>query len=381
MLNETRAAARMPRLLVVTAIVAFFLLVSDSASAAIFAADKRWPVAADGSGLTVIPVCIADDSDVTEKAGGIYALFLYDPNPTLAQVVSHVRAAVESSWESVSGVRFVDWRMCSALDAADLSGAIQVYINPDAANASSIGTDTRGATHGVNFKPWGSSTTANLCITYDAATLHMRYDFSCVEQYSIHEFGHALGFLHEWYNPATPASCTQTKQSVQPSDWGPPLAGYSATCLGGSASCITVNPYSYDDLSIMTYDTGCADVHGVRFGSPTLDHWDALGAWVAYPLAAPGDTLSPGYGLLPGGAIHSPDGQFSAHAPGRPREIWSSMTPEAPPAGRPARGALRPTMRSCRRTGISSFMGAGSRAGRRARARPGRASSCRTTAT
>jgi hypothetical protein len=293
--------------------IALSTLSSAPASAAIFAKSQLWPQ--DASGLTTLPVCVEDDSSATQKRGGIYAFFIYDPNPSLAEVVQHVRAAVNASWSSVSSVRFTDWRACSALSDDERGRAMHLYIHPDAANASMIGTDTRGASRGVNFKPWGSESTANICIRYNGWTTHMTYDFSCVEQYAIHEFGHALGFLHEWYNPSTPSACTQKKQSVQSGDWGPPLSGATASCLGGGATCVTVNPASFDARSVMTYDAPCADVHGVRFGDPTLDNWDAVGAWAAYPrvapATAPSDFLGTGFGLLPGAALRSPNGRYT----------------------------------------------------------------------
>src|SRR5438105_1903322 len=195
-----------------------FTFCAGSSSASIFARTKLWPVN-PSNGLTEIPVCIEDDASTTQKRGGIYAALLYDRNPSVSDVVLRVRAAMASSWESVSSVRFTDWRMCGALSQDAQNSAVHVYIHPDAPNASRIGTDARGS-RGVNFKPWGSDATANICIKYNAGRARMQYDYSCVEQYAIHEFGHALGFLHEWYNPATPASCTQWKQTNQSNDWG-----------------------------------------------------------------------------------------------------------------------------------------------------------------
>ena len=227
-----------------------------------------------GSGYTIVPVCVEDDSSVVLSNDGAA---LSDPNPSLETVVGKVRGALSRTWERHSSVRFVGWQKCSQLTGTQPSEFVHLYIHPGAGNASQIGTDSKGAK--THFEPWGPGFDKNKCIEYNPTRAVSEYRFSCVEQFAIHEFGHAIGLLHEWQHPAKPNSCdvqsaSEVPLSILPNPQSP---------LYTTRAYIIPNDV-FDPESIMTYENpGCANVTGERFGSPEPDEWDYKAVALAYP--------------------------------------------------------------------------------------------------
>ncbi len=266
---------------VATMALGVLVLAPRGAEASVFRNGGIWPHNAQG--YTRVPVCIISASSAEQKGDGADAGLIHDRNPSLADVISHVRAALASSWERVSSVRFVGWRSCDDLSAAQKAEAVGLFIHPDIGNAAHNGYDqarngmTPDDAAGVHFKPWGNS--FNRCIVYNWNTTHMEYSFACVEQYAIHEFGHTLGFQHEWIHPDTPAACSDYEQEAL-------VTNYSSTFdVGRDYTVVNAN---YDWDSIMTYDLECAHITGVRFGSENIDEWDVAGVEAVYPIAAVG---------------------------------------------------------------------------------------------
>lgn len=280
--SSTSVLKSLPLLLGVLTILIVSGLVAPSAQASVFQTSARWTP--NSKGYVVIQVCVIEGSDTTEKGDGAQAGLIHDTNPSLAAVLQRVKVALINSWEKYSSVRFVGWKMCNDLTTAERAQTVGLFIHPDAENRSFIGTDGRGKTtpdnRGIQFKPWGNS--FNRCIDYNWRTTHVEYSYDCVEQYAIHEFGHALGFLHEWTHPLTSSACraVQTEHQVSAGE-------YSAT-YPTDKSYFIVNPNDYDSNSIMTYDDKCADVTGVRFGSENLSPYDIAGVKAVYPPATRG---------------------------------------------------------------------------------------------
>ncbi len=257
--------------------VGFYMFSTGNARASVFDNGTKWDP--DPDGVTRITVCIVPGSSSVEQKVN---LLIHDPNPDITEVIDHVRYALATSWERYSSVQFIGWRYCDKLSASELSTAVSLYIAPQIKNWSQVGKNARGAgtiiSHTIQFAPWGGWVTANSCYRYNLASTHMEYHFECVEQYAIHEFGHAIGFLHEWRHPARPASCVN-----RPTDEGIVPQGSYATSYRKD-KIYTINyPGVYDWESIMTYDSECAGVTGVRFGSENLSNWDIENVRQIYP--------------------------------------------------------------------------------------------------
>lgn len=297
------AATRCARVLVALMLALAFVAASlaASADASVFENGTRWTTGSDG--YTLIRVCIVDGSSADETDGGAR----HDPNPSLANVLGQVRDALRDNWEAYSSVRFVGWQDCSALNQSQRYEAAALYIDEHAGNSSRVGTRIRGITHctpecsqvDIRFRPWGND---ELCIWYNGARAVMEYQFSCVREYAVHEFGHAIGFVHEWQHPDTPEKCSNAVRDPQGNLVEQPLdptrIRLSTTYDKNYAYTIPNLDDGFDRDSIMTYinkwvskdkrtvydDEGtCADRTGERFGSRELDSWDRTGVAEVYP--------------------------------------------------------------------------------------------------
>jgi len=225
-------------------LLASLIGISSPGLASVFNTDRRWP---DGpSMLTRITVCVNPAS-----SPGFVPLEI---------TLEHVRNALAGSWEKYSKVRFVGWKPCTAADVSNAE-VVKLLIQDDIDNYATWPYSPGHATH-VQFASWGKS--FNRC--------RGGQDFSCVEQYAIHEFGHVLGFEHEWLHPEVPSDCP--KRAPQ-SNWSRVYPAHQ--------QYIVAYP-RYDWNSIMTYWDGCVDQVGVRFGGTSLSQADIAGVREVYPL-------------------------------------------------------------------------------------------------
>lgn len=263
------------------------------ADAAVFQRSAKW-TADPVSGYTFIPVCVLPDSNVDKSRAGI----AHAPNPSLDVVVGHVRDALRS-WEQYSSVRFVGWGTCGDPGFA-INDHVSLYLNEDSSNSALIGKGELGHQRDgeegeVGFMPWGG------CFSYDASLAEDTYRFDCVEQYAIHEFGHILGFDHEWLHPATPVGCASANG---PGDQ--PLAADQVSADANGTSAYYSPNTVMDRSSIMTYTTACADVNGVRFGSPVPDVNDRVAIMAMYPPVVRSSTQD--VGVIPDSSGTCPTG-------------------------------------------------------------------------
>jgi hypothetical protein len=169
---------------------------------------------------------LKDYGYVEESARWINSLILVcwkNPSDTDVWQRLWVEEAIESTWVKVAGISFAGWKPCTPA-----SQGIRILISDDSTPPYSfIGSNLNGKRNGMKlnftFRNWGQS-----CINNEK---------KCIVSVAVHEFGHAMGFIHESLRDDAPADCKARKDVI--ADGSDPGGGIKVT--------------RYDPDSVMNY--------------------------------------------------------------------------------------------------------------------------------
>lgn len=158
---------KLTRWLCLTALAISISTITSSAQTpmpqyAVAEAGWQWPASSDG--ITYIPVCWENPQGYGSE-------------------VYWVKTKIQNTWQAAANVNFYYWGQCST----NMKG-IHILV-ADTRSNSQVGRRLDGRKNGMEL----NFTFKNFSPSCQAANKRE----SCIESIAVHEFGHALGFIHE----------------------------------------------------------------------------------------------------------------------------------------------------------------------------------------
>jgi hypothetical protein len=128
-----------------------------------------------------------------------------NPTPAYKDDMALVRKSIEESWEGYSQLQFSGWGRC-----ASANRGIRILIDDSGPLTREIGRNLESVQNGL-LQGMKNGMVLNFTFRNWSPTCQQTHDL-CVKSIAMHEFGHAIGLVHEQNRPNAPGECWYLKQ-------------------------------------------------------------------------------------------------------------------------------------------------------------------------